>query len=139
MELLISEDYPDLLRKLHSTDDISLLFDKLDLQYIYNKETKVEIPYNLIKTEVIFEFTKKSKYLLKNSLISFIFQLPGKPKVELRQLEKQLVLTNDHKEIREILVKIAMINTGTTIWTINPQWELPIPLQSVLKNLPRGK
>lgn len=67
------------------------------------------------------------------------FEILGKPRLELRQLEKQLIVTNDHKEIREILVKIAMTNSGTTIWSVNPQWELPIPLQSVLKSLPRGK
>lgn len=58
--------------------------------------------------------------------------------MELRQLEQQLIATYDYKEIKEILVKIAVLNLGTTVWNINPQWELPIPLQSVLKSLPRG-
>lgn len=58
--------------------------------------------------------------------------------MELRQLEEQLIATYDHKDVKEILVKIAVLNLGTTVWSINPQWELPIPLQSVLKSLPRG-
>lgn len=67
MELIISEEIPELLQKLHSTDDIRLLFDKIDLNYIYNKESKLEIPDSLIKTEIIFEFNKKSRYVLNNN------------------------------------------------------------------------
>ncbi|CAH1117237.1 unnamed protein product [Phaedon cochleariae] len=121
IELLVSDSIPDLKEKLGSNEELYAIFDKHDLSYISGAENHVEIPDSLMKSEVFPDISKKRK-----------------PKMELRQLEKRLILTNDHKEIRELLVKIAMTNLGTTVWTINPQWELPIPLQSVLKSLPRG-
>lgn len=62
----------------------------------------------------------------------------GKPKLEIKQLEQDLIATYDHKEIRDLLKKISMNQLGTSVWNINPQWDLPIPIQSVLKSLPRG-
>lgn len=59
-------------------------------------------------------------------------------KVDLRHHEQQLISTYDHKEVRELLVKIAKLNLGVLVWRINPQWELPIPLTSVIKSLMRG-
>lgn len=58
--------------------------------------------------------------------------------MELRQWSKQLTGSYDWKEIKDLLMKISMMNLGTSVWEINPQWELPIPLQSVVKGLPRG-
>ncbi|XP_056638700.1 integrator complex subunit 8 [Diorhabda sublineata] len=120
LEEIIKGDIPDLLPKVQSNKEISEVFDKFDLAYIQNSEVNFDIPENLIKSEAL-ETNKRRK-----------------PKLEMRQLEKQLIVTNDHVEIKEILVKIAMMNLGSTVWSINPQWELPIPLQSVIKSLPRG-
>lgn len=64
--------------------------------------------------------------------------LLGKPKLEIKQLEQDLIATYDHKEIRELLKKISMNQLATNVWNINPQWDLPIPIQSVIKSLPRG-
>lgn len=59
--------------------------------------------------------------------------------MELRQLTKQLMNSYDWKEIKDLLTKIGMMNLGINISEVNPQWELPIPLQSVVKSLPRGR
>lgn len=59
--------------------------------------------------------------------------------MELRQLTKQLMNSYDWKEIKDLLTKIGMMNLGINISEVNPQWELPIPLQSVVKSLPRGE
>ncbi|XP_072390138.1 integrator complex subunit 8 [Diabrotica undecimpunctata] len=120
IEEIIRGDIPDLLSKVQSNKDISSAFDKLDLSYIESFQSTIDIPECVINMKPL-ETNKRRK-----------------PKLELRQLEKQLIITIDHVEIKEILVKIAMMNLGTTVWSINPQWELPIPLQSVVKSLPRG-
>ncbi|KAG5899842.1 hypothetical protein JTB14_012313 [Gonioctena quinquepunctata] len=121
MELFLNESVPDLLEKIQSNEELSQMLDKLDLEYIKGAQSCLEIPECLIKAEVASVSGKRRK-----------------PQDELRQLLKQLIATNDHNEIRTLLVKIAATNLGASVWNINPQWELPIPLQSVLKSLPRG-
>ncbi|KAJ8912846.1 hypothetical protein NQ315_007978 [Exocentrus adspersus] len=121
LELILKGDFPDLLTCIESAKDFDIL-EKLDIQYIHNYQYKYSIPERLSKTSLnMIEFSKKRK-----------------PRMELRQLEQELIDTYNFKEIKELLVKIAVINLGTSVWNINPQWELPIPLQSVLKSLPRG-
>lgn len=61
MELIISEEFPELLPKLLASEDLSLLFDQLDLKYIQTTERKFAIPDSLMKSEIVFEFAKKSK------------------------------------------------------------------------------
>lgn len=120
IESILKNDIPDLLPKIQSNSELGCVLDKLDVAFILGSEPQFEVPDCLIKSEII-EINKRRK-----------------PKAELRSLEKKLITCNEHKDIKEVLVKIAMINAGTAVWTINPQWELPIPLQSVVKSLPRG-
>lgn len=63
----------------------------------------------------------------------------GKPKLETKQSEQELIATYDHKEIRELLKKLSTNQLANNIWNINSQWDLPIPIQSVVKSLPRGR
>lgn len=53
-------------------------------------------------------------------------------------LEQQLITTYDPQVVREILTMTSQNNIHISVWNINPLWELPIPLQSVLKSLSRG-
>ncbi|CAH1998742.1 unnamed protein product [Acanthoscelides obtectus] len=121
MELIITEDLPDLLKKIQSNDELSTMFTAADISYLQKVDTHVDLPDRIDISDPLFDMPKKRK-----------------PSKELKQLEKQLIATNDHKEIRDILMKIAMMNLGTNIPSINPLWELPIPLQSVIKSLSRG-
>ncbi|CAH0550288.1 unnamed protein product [Brassicogethes aeneus] len=122
LELILRKDIPHILPLIHSCE-IGKMFDKLDLQYISkHTEEHCDIPESLMTTGfTMFDFSKRKK-----------------PKIELRQLEQKLISTYDHKEVRDLLVKIAMTNLGTSVWKINPQWVLPIPLTSVIKSLMRG-
>ncbi|VEN57796.1 unnamed protein product [Callosobruchus maculatus] len=121
MELIITEDLPDLLKKIQSNDELCTMFTTADISYLKKVDNHVEFPAIIDISASILDISKKRT-----------------PSKELKQLEKQLISTNDHKEIRDILIKIAMMNLGTTVWSINPLWELPIPLHSVIKSLPRG-
>lgn len=56
----------------------------------------------------------------------------------MKVIEQQIISTYNYQELRELLLKIATKCTGRPIWKINPKWELPIPLQSVLNSLPKG-
>lgn len=62
MELIISGNVPDLLPKLQATEDLSFLFDKLELDYIQMKDRPLETPESLVKTEITFDFVKKRKF-----------------------------------------------------------------------------
>ncbi|XP_074035699.1 integrator complex subunit 8 [Leptinotarsa decemlineata] len=121
MELFLNDTIPGLLEKIQSNDELAAMLDKSDLNYIKNAEDKFDIPESLLRTETAPDLGRRRK-----------------PQLEMRQLQKQLISANDHNEIRSLLVKLASINLGASVWNINPQWELPIPLQSVLKSLPRG-
>lgn len=121
-ELVVKEEIPDLLDKIKSYETLRNIFDRAELDYITKKESVMKIPDSLIKSEASVIVPKKKR----------------KPRIEVRQLEKQLISIYDWKEIKDLLMRIAMMNLGTTVWEINPQWVLPIPLQSVIKGLPRG-
>lgn len=56
----------------------------------------------------------------------------------MKVIEQQIISTYNYQELRELLLKIATKGTNRPIWKINPKWELPIPLQSVLNCLPKG-
>lgn len=58
--------------------------------------------------------------------------------MEIKQLEHELISTYDYKKIKENLIKINANPLSMGVWNINSQWELPIPLQSVLKSVPKG-
>ncbi|CAG9860087.1 unnamed protein product [Phyllotreta striolata] len=120
IETILKDDIPDLLETFQANSDLKNVLDKLDIAYIKSSEPQFDVPECLIKTE-IKDISKKRK-----------------PKLDSRLLEKQLIACNNHKDVKELLVKIAMLNSNTTVWAINPQWELPIPLQSVVKSLARG-
>lgn len=67
-----------------------------------------------------------------------IFGVAGNPKLEMKVIEQQIISSYNHQELRELLLKIGTKCTNRPIWKINPKWELPIPLQSVLNSLPKG-
>lgn len=73
LELIISEEIPDILAKIQSHEEFSNLFDKSDLSYIH-KNACVDIPDSLTKTELILDPNKKRKstYLTILILLSFI-------------------------------------------------------------------
>ncbi|XP_066143354.1 integrator complex subunit 8 [Euwallacea fornicatus] len=118
--LLIKDEIHDLLTRIKASD-LSGIFSKAEL-ILVKKHVVVDVPELLLKSESSFGISNKKR----------------KPRAELRRLSKQLISTCDWKEIKDILTKIGMTNMGVAMWDINPQWELPIPLQSVVKNLPRG-
>lgn len=53
-------------------------------------------------------------------------------------LEEKIISSYNPDELRELLVKLTMKDSGVNITKINSKWELPIPLQSVIMALPRG-
>lgn len=54
-------------------------------------------------------------------------------------MEQQIISSYNHQELRELLARYSTKCVNRRIWKINPKWELPIPLQSVLNSLPKGK
>ncbi|XP_030752565.1 integrator complex subunit 8 [Sitophilus oryzae] len=120
-QLIIKEEVPNLYNRINYHGTLTNMFSKAEIMYI-KKEGNVNISESLLKTETSFTDSTKKK----------------KPQMEMRQLERQLIITYDWKEIKDLITKIAMMNFNTPIWEVNPQWKLPIPLESVIKGLPRG-
>lgn len=60
------------------------------------------------------------------------------PKLEIKLIEQELIGCYDQQEIRELLYKLTVRNPGKRIWKVNPKWEIPIPLQSVVTSIQRG-
>ncbi|KAL3287788.1 hypothetical protein HHI36_002251 [Cryptolaemus montrouzieri] len=124
IELVIKEEMPMLLSQIQSTPSLSEMFDSADINYMKRFDTELEIPASL--------------ELDNTDLILFDFNKRRKPKCELKQLEQKLIATYDPKVVREVLMVISQNSLGISVWGMNPLWELPIPLQSVLQSLSRG-
>ncbi|XP_058118359.1 integrator complex subunit 8 [Anopheles ziemanni] len=60
------------------------------------------------------------------------------PRLELGQLERQLISCTSANAIRKLLVKIAGTNPSKPLFTINPSWSIPYALEQILIPLPRG-
>ncbi|XP_026281611.1 integrator complex subunit 8 [Frankliniella occidentalis] len=64
------------------------------------------------------------------------------PRLEMGALEQQLIQSYDPEEIRQLLSKLSSMpsvkSQGKAIWHVNSKWELPIPVHSVVMNLPKG-
>lgn len=115
-QLAIGNKIPDLLKKAAAHEKLQILIED---SYTENV-SDVKIPS-----------------LLENSNWDFP-ELRRNPRLEIRTLEHQLIISYDPVQIRDLLVKVTMKNSNRAIWKINPKWELPIPLQSVIVSLPRG-
>lgn len=122
LQLAIAHKIPDLLKKAASQEKLQNIIND-DLICAYNESANdVKIPA-----------------LLENSCWDFPeLNIRRNPKLEIRTLEHQLIINYDPIQIRDLLVKVTMKNTNRAIWKLNPKWELPIPLQSVIASLPRG-
>nr|XP_022899838.1 integrator complex subunit 8 [Onthophagus taurus] len=103
-----------------------------------------EIFRDIAHNPILFEFEEHSAdikipSLLENSSWDYP-ELTSKrnPKLEIRALEQQIIMNYDPINIRDLLVKITMKNSNRPVWKLNPKWELPIPLQSVIVSLQRG-
>ncbi|XP_050296923.1 integrator complex subunit 8 [Anthonomus grandis grandis] len=123
LELVIKSDVPDLLNKIATNSLLQNVFDKAEYHYLTEGERKIPVvPESLFKSEgSLMEGPKKRK-----------------PKQEFKLFSRQLISTYNVQEIKELLTKIGMLNVGVSVWEINPKWELPIPLQSVIKGLAKG-
>ncbi|XP_060527282.1 integrator complex subunit 8 isoform X2 [Cylas formicarius] len=121
-ELIIKEEVPELLSKIQSNEVLGNIFQKSEMQFITERENDRDVTNLMFHSEFnFFESTKKRK-----------------PKMDLRQLQQKLISTYNCKEIKDILLKMGAMNLGKSVSEINPLWQLPIPLQSVIKSLPRG-
>ncbi|KAK9890977.1 hypothetical protein WA026_013315 [Henosepilachna vigintioctopunctata] len=124
IEFVVKNEITTFLGQIQSNPVLCEMFDTSDIRYMKRFDTELDIPSSLSLDNsdlVVFEFTKRRR-----------------PKFELKQLEQKLIATYDPKVVREVLVTISLNNLGMSVWGINPLWELPIPLQSVLQSLSRG-
>lgn len=84
-----------------------------------------------------------AKVCVNHNIVLLLYQITvltlGNPKLEMKAIEHQIISSYSHHEIRELLMKMSMKSANRSICKINPRWELPIPLQSVLTSLPRGE
>lgn len=123
VQLIADRENPELLEKLQSNEILHEIVDEKDLKFVEKMSVPVEVPEMLCSSEWdIFEFTNKRN-----------------PKLEIKTIEQQIISSYNHQELRELLVKVGTKCSNRSIWKINPKWELPIPLQSVLNSLPKGK
>lgn len=59
-------------------------------------------------------------------------------RLEIGILKRKLIVCPNASKVRKFLVKLAGTNPTKPLWTINPSWSLPIPLQSVIMSLHTG-
>ncbi|XP_031359186.1 integrator complex subunit 8-like [Photinus pyralis] len=60
------------------------------------------------------------------------------PRLESRHIEQQIISCYNVTEIQQLVTKVSTKSMSRSMWKINPCWELPIPLQSVLVAMPKG-
>lgn len=135
-----SGESPELLDRLNSNETLREMIQEKDTKFLSKINLPVEIPEMLYSSEWdIFDFSNKSIGTSLSHLSCFYTKMfTGNPKLEMKVIEQQIISTYNYQELRELLLKIATKCTGRPIWKINPKWELPIPLQSVLNSLPKG-
>lgn len=61
LELIINGDAQELFQKILANEELADMFDKYDINYIKNVEREIEIPDSLLKSDLVFNFTKKRK------------------------------------------------------------------------------
>ncbi|XP_017782006.1 PREDICTED: integrator complex subunit 8 [Nicrophorus vespilloides] len=121
MQLIINLESESLLDTLLNHDILNNIFDDVDVDQLRQTVSKiVEIPSLLQNLNWNLPDVKRN------------------PKLDLRLIEQQLISSYDSKEIRDLLVKVNCKNSNRLAWKINPKWELPIPLHSVVTSISRG-
>ncbi|XP_037037569.1 integrator complex subunit 8 [Bradysia coprophila] len=58
-------------------------------------------------------------------------------RLEVGAMKRQLISCTNANVVRKLLVKLIGTNPVKPLWTINPSWSVPIPLDSVIKSMPR--
>ncbi|XP_025832848.1 integrator complex subunit 8 [Agrilus planipennis] len=123
IKLILNQKENKLFNKIRSDSTLRSLFSNIELQNL-NQEVvdAVHVPHTLHgkDLEIVKLYTKRN------------------PSLDIKVLEKQLMLTYDPSVLKELLVKYCTKNSNKPVWKINPCWELPIPLQSVLVTMPKG-
>ncbi|XP_044746312.1 integrator complex subunit 8 [Coccinella septempunctata] len=124
MDYIINTEASAILSQVQSNPILCEIFDVSDVKYMKSFEEELDIPSILLEeTNGLEEYKKK-------------IDIYGKR--EMKLLEQQLITTYDPQVVREILTMTSLNNIRISVWNINPLWELPIPLQSVLQSLSRG-
>lgn len=124
MKYIIKNEGTCILSQIQSNPVLRDLFDAGDVKYMKNFEEELDIPSILLEESSRLEEYKKK------------IEIFGKR--EMKLLEQQLITTYDPQVVREILAMTSLNNIHISVRHINPLWELPIPLQSVLQSLSRG-
>lgn len=65
LDLALKRQIGDLLPCIQTSDTLSKMFDKSDLQYIKNSDLEIQIPESLHRTSwTLYDCTKKRKFAL---------------------------------------------------------------------------
>ncbi|XP_066992327.2 integrator complex subunit 8 [Anabrus simplex] len=117
--LSLCEHSPMLERVVMTPELIGLLSPAEKKEIVVYGETAAEVPPLLLNTG---------------------WDLPdlGNTRLQVGNLEHQLIMTYQPEEIKELLFKLSSFNAVKEQWRVNNKWELPIPLQSLVIALPRG-
>lgn len=59
-------------------------------------------------------------------------------RIEIGSMERQLISCTNANAVRKLLVKLAATNPSKPLWTVNPSWQIPTPINSLLMSLQRG-
>ncbi|XP_055382433.1 integrator complex subunit 8 isoform X2 [Condylostylus longicornis] len=60
------------------------------------------------------------------------------PRIEIGNIERQLISCSGANAVRKLLVKLASTNPTRPLWTVNPSWQIPQPINQILSSLQRG-
>lgn len=59
-------------------------------------------------------------------------------RIEIGAWERQLISCTNANTVRKVLVKLAPTNPSKPLWSINPSWQIPSPIKSLLMSFQRG-
>lgn len=121
----MSENIPEVLEQIKRDKDVSKLFDEVD----YNTISMTQITVDDI---FIPDCLKSPDWLYPD------FSTRRNPPLEEKIIEQKLLSSYTISEISELVTKYNSINSSNPAWKLSSNWELAIPLQSVVLSMPKG-
>lgn len=103
------------------------IFSNLEVEDLKRQITEEEIFVPLLATQTDWKITARSRV-----------DPAAVDRIEVGSLERQLISCTNANAVRKLLVKLAATNPTKPLFTVNPSWQIPTPINSLLMSMQRG-
>lgn len=135
-QILVNKDNKKIIKQAETLG----IFTTSELEDLRRQITDEEIMLPPLATHMDWKWSSKSN----NILFDFIRTASIYPfsivdqRIEIGAWERQLISCTNANTVRKVLVKLAPTNPSKPLWSINPSWQIPSPIKSLLMSFQRG-